>query len=303
MPKKSPLSQVSDFDLRLLRLFKTVAECGSFSAAEGALGITRSAISLHMSDLEKRLGMRLCQRGRAGFALTDEGREVLRASETVLVAIEGFRSEVNQMHQQLRGDLNVGIVNNLVTQPRMRITRALKEVRAEGAGVRINLSMSTPGEIERGLLDGRLHVGAVPLITPLSGLEYSLLYEERSNLYCSHEHPLFPRAKEVGNEELKSVDAVVPSYRMTAEAIGLHQLLNFAASATDREGIAFLILTGSYIGFLPDHYAAAWVEKGLMAPLSPEHLFFEAKLAVATRKGRRQNLILERFLDALQHTR
>ena len=177
MPKKSPLSQVSDFDLKLLRLFKTVVECGSFAAAESALGISRSAISLHMSDLEKRVGMRLCQRGRAGFALTDEGREVLRASEAVLVAIEGFRSEVNQMHQQLRGDLNIGIVNNLVTQPKMRITRALKAVRSEGAGVRINLSMSTPSEIERGVLDGRLHVGAVPLITPLSGLDYSLLYE------------------------------------------------------------------------------------------------------------------------------
>lgn len=300
MTKKAPLSQVSDFELRLLRIFKTVAECGSFAAAEGVLGISRSAISLHMSDLEKRLGMRLCQRGRAGFALTDEGREVLRAGESVLVAIEGFRSEVNQMHQQLRGDLNVGIVNNLVTQPKMRITRALKAVRAQGQGVKINLSMSTPGEIERGLLDGRLHVGAVPLITPLSGLEYSLLYEERSNLYCSHEHPLFSQAGSVSNEDLRSVDAVVPSYRMTAEAIGLHQLLNFAASATDREGIAFLILTGGYIGFLPDHYAATWVEKGQMAALSPERIHFDANLSIVVRKGRRQNLILERFLDALQ---
>ncbi|MFF7063750.1 LysR substrate-binding domain-containing protein [Pseudomonas sp. NPDC008258] len=302
MTKKTPLHQVSDFDLRLLRVFKTVAECGSFSGAESALGITRSAISLHMGDLEKRLGMRLCQRGRAGFALTDEGREVLRASETVLVAIEGFRSEVNQMHQQLRGDLNVAIVNNLVTQPKMRITHALKAVRAEGSGVRINLSMSTPGEIERGLLDGHLHVGAVPLISPLSGLDYSLLYEERSNLYCSHEHPLFAHAASVTDEQLAQADAVVPTYRMTAEAIGLHQLLNFAASATDREGIAFLILTGSYIGFLPDHYAATWVEKGIMAALDPNRLHFDAKLAIATRKGRRPNMILERFLNELQLT-
>lgn len=302
MTKKTPLHQVSDFDLRLLRVFKTVAECGSFSGAESALGITRSAISLHMGDLEKRLGMRLCQRGRAGFALTDEGREVLRASETVLVAIEGFRSEVNQMHQQLRGDLNVAIVNNLVTQPKMRITHALKAVRAEGSGVRINLSMSTPGEIERGLLDGHLHVGAVPLISPLSGLDYSLLYEERSNLYCSHEHPLFAYAASVTDEQLAQADAVVPTYRMTAEAIGLHQLLNFGASATDREGIAFLILTGSYIGFLPDHYAATWVDKGIMAALDPNRLFFDAKLAIATRKGRRPNMILERFLDELQLT-
>ncbi|MFJ4453127.1 LysR family transcriptional regulator [Pseudomonas sp. NPDC089392] len=302
MTKKTPLHQVSDFDLRLLRVFKTVAECGSFSGAESALGITRSAISLHMGDLEKRLGMRLCQRGRAGFALTDEGREVLRASETVLVAIEGFRSEVNQMHQQLRGDLNVAIVNNLVTQPKMRITHALKAVRAEGSGVRINLSMSTPGEIERGLLDGHLHVGAVPLISPLSGLDYSLLYEERSNLYCSHEHPLFAHAASVTDIQLAQADAVVPTYRMTAEAIGLHQLLNFGASATDREGIAFLILTGSYIGFLPDHYAATWVEKGIMAALDPNRLYFDAKLAIATRKGRRPNMILERFLDELQLT-
>ncbi|MES3708673.1 LysR family transcriptional regulator [Pseudomonas putida] len=300
MGKKAAVHQVTDFDLRLLKIFKTVAECGSFSAAEVTLGITRSAISLHMSDLEKRLGMRLCQRGRAGFALTDQGRDVLNASETVLVAIEGFRSEVNQMHQQLRGDLNVGIVNNLVTQPKMQITHALKAVRAEGTGVRINLSMSTPGEIERSLLDGRLHVGAVPMISPVSGLDYSLLYEERSNLYCSHEHPLFDRSVAVSEAELKEVNAVVPSYRMTAKAIGLHQMFNVGASATDREGIAFLILTGSFIGFLPDHYAASWVEKGVMAAINPSQLYFDSKLAIVTRKGRRQNLILDRFLDALQ---
>ena len=302
MSKKNPLSQVSDFDLRLLRLFKTVVQCGSFSAAESTLGISRSAISLHMSDLEKRLGMRLCQRGRAGFALTDEGREVLRSSEAVLAAIEGFRSEVNQLHSQLRGDLNIGVMNNLVTQPKMRITRALKSLRGQGDGVTINLSMSTPGEIERGLLDGRLHVGAIPLITPLSGLEYSLLYEERSNLYCSWEHPLFGQAEEVTNDNLRHVDAVVPSYRMTAEAIGLHHLLECAASATDREGIAFLILTGSYIGFLPDHFAAGWVEKGLMKPLAPQRLYFDAPLAVVTSKSRRPSLILDHFLEAIQQT-
>lgn len=301
MTKKTTLNQVTDFDLRLLRLFKTVSECGSFSAAESVLGITKSAISLHMSDLEKRLGMRLCQRGRAGFALTDEGREVLRAGAAVLAAIEGFRSEVNELHQQLRGDLNIGIINNLVTQPQMRITSAFKAIRGQGTGVRINLSMSTPLEIERGILDGRLHVGAVPIITPLSGLDYRTLYEERSYLYCSVGHPLFTRSTHISKDELGRTDAVAPSYRMTAEAIGLHQLLNCAATASDREGIAFLILTGSYVGFLPDHYASNWVARGQMKPINPDQLFFEAPLAIVTRKGRRPNLILEHFLNALSH--
>src|SRR5690606_24731622 len=122
----------------------TVAEYGSFAAAESALGITRSAISLHMCDLETRLGMRLCQRGRAGFALTAQGREVLRASEALMAAIEDFRSEINLMHKRLRGELNIGLMNNLVTQPRMRITAALRESRKMREEVHINSSMSTP---------------------------------------------------------------------------------------------------------------------------------------------------------------
>ena len=78
--RSDPLAQVSDFDIRLLRLFRSVVECGGFSAAESVLGIGRSAISQQMSDLEQRLGLRLCQRGRAGFALTEEGREVYQSS-------------------------------------------------------------------------------------------------------------------------------------------------------------------------------------------------------------------------------
>lgn len=174
------LGQVSDFDIRLLRIFKTIVECGSFSAAESTLGLSRSAISLHMGDLEKRLGMRLCQRGRAGFALTDEGREVYRATQTLLAALEGFRAEVNDLHQHLRGELNIGIINNLVTLPQMRITHALSTLKGQGPQVRINIGMTTPNEIELGVLDGHLHVGVVPLISPLSGLEYLPLYDEHA---------------------------------------------------------------------------------------------------------------------------
>ena len=297
--KSKSLAQVTDFDLKLLRIFKTVCECGSFSAAESLLGITRSAISLHMSDLEKRLGMRLCQRGRAGFALTDEGREILRHSDSMMAAIEGFRQQVNQMHKQLRGEFNIGIINNLVTQPKMKITHALDSLREIGPDIRLNISMSTAAEIERGLMDGRLHIGALPLTSPVSGLDYAHLYDEKSELYCSSTHPLFSGDSDPGDDLLAQHDAIAPSFRMTAETIGLHQMLNCTATASDREGIAFLILTGRFIGYLPDHFAAQWVEKKLMRALAPSRLNFSSKIAIVTRKGRRPNAILERFLQAL----
>ncbi|MCY1268054.1 pca operon transcription factor PcaQ [compost metagenome] len=294
------LGQVSDFEIRLLRIFKTIVECGSFSAAESTLGISRSAISLHMGDLEKRLGMRLCQRGRAGFALTDEGREVYRATQSLLAALEGFRAEVNDLHRHLRGELNIGIINNLVTLPQMRITNALRALKESGPGVRINIGMTTPSEIELGVLDGHLHVGVVPLISPLSGLEYSPLYDERSLLFCSREHPLFARDDgEIEVQEIRASDAVAPSYRLPADAQERHQELNSSAGASDREGMAFLILTGSYIGYLPDHYAADWVAQGRMRALQPQRFHYDIPLTVVTRKGRRPNLVLERFIEAL----
>lgn len=297
--KNKSLGRISDYELKLLRIFRTIAECGSFSVAESLLGMSRPAISQQMSDLEKRLGMRLCQRGRAGFSLTDEGREILRLSDTLFASVETFRQQVNQMHRQLRGTFNLGIINNLVTQPMMRLTHALETLRRQGPDIHISLTMTTPSEIERAVMEGRYHVGALPLISPLSGLDYLPLYEEKSSLYCSHTHPLFASGLGDDHSVLRQYDAIAPAERMTAETVRLHQLLNCTATASDREGIAFLILTGRFIGFLPDHYAAHWQEKGLMRALDPQQLHFTHTIALATRKGRQPDAILHLFMQSL----
>jgi DNA-binding transcriptional LysR family regulator len=301
MKKISVLNQVTDFDLRLLRVFKIVVESGGFSAAESTLGITKSAISQHMSDLEKRLGLRLCQRGRAGFTLTDEGIEVLQAIEALLLSVEDFRSEINLLNKQLKGTLNIGLINNLVTQPQMLISKALSMLQEQSDGVKINISMSTPSEIAKGLFDGRLHVGLIPWTNSLSGLEYTQLYEERSNLYCSRNHPLASVSGHITKNILQEADAVVPSYPMNEQAIAMHKLLKCTATASDREGIAFLIMTGAYIGFLPAHYAANWVAKGETQALDVDSQYFNTRLALVTRQGRRFNSVLESFLSFIHH--
>ena len=96
--------QVSDADLRLLRIYKTVVESGGFSAAEVELNISRAAISISMADLETRLGFRLCQRGRSGFSLTEEGSKVYQYTLQLLSSIEDFRTQINGLHEKLKGD-------------------------------------------------------------------------------------------------------------------------------------------------------------------------------------------------------
>ena len=66
---RAVLGQLSDMDLRLLQVFKSVAECGGMAAAELELNIGTSTVSRHMKDLETRLGLTLCRRGRVSGAI------------------------------------------------------------------------------------------------------------------------------------------------------------------------------------------------------------------------------------------
>jgi DNA-binding transcriptional LysR family regulator len=296
---RSIINQITDFDIKLIRLFKTVVECGSYTAAEPVLGITKSAISLQMSDLEKRLNMKLCHRGRGGITLTDEGEAVLESADILLASIEQFRNDVNQINNELRGELNIALVNNLVTQPHMKITRALKHIRKMSEKININITMSTPADIEKGLIDGRFHVGAFPANNKSNNFDYRTLYNENYFLYCSNEHPLFMESDQ-NIERLKQTNSVITRHRMSPEVTELYQKLKCSATASDHEGIAFLILTGTYIGFLPQHYADYWSNTGKMRPLFPDTFHFSSDISLVTRSGLKHNQILDKFLEIIE---
>ena len=293
--------QVSDIDIRLLRIFRTVVESGGFSQAEVELNISVSAISIAISDLEKRLGMKLCQRGRAGFSLTDEGSEVYQAILQLMASLENFKTQVNSISDRLKGELNIGVTDNLVTMSNhMRVTNSLSRLSQRGTDVQINIRMMPPGDIEKSVLDGRMHIGVIQDIRRLAGLEYIDLYDETSRLYCGHKHPLYDTPdSDIDRQVLHSLKAVAPAAAAPMEHKRQLQPMIATASASDREGAAFLILCGEFVAFLPTHYAQRWVSEGRMRELLPEQFGFSTRYAAITRKGARPNLVLQTFLEEL----
>ncbi|WP_030071345.1 LysR family transcriptional regulator [Halomonas alkaliantarctica] len=295
------LGQMGDYEVRLVRIFKTVVECGGFTAAETALGISRSAISQHMNDLEGRLGFSLCQRGRGGFSLTEEGKEIYQAGLTLLTALEDFKSDVNALHHTIKGELNIGITDNLVTLPAMHVTNALAELTAPNHEVTINIHMEPSDAIIRSVMDGHLHVGVVPDVNLPASLETHHLYDEPSYLYCAATHPLFTDTdtdtdKTLTAEKIASYPAIMPRYPLPNSAREAHDALNLQASASDREGTAFLILTGRFIGFLPAHVAAQWVNAGKMRAIDAATLRYQIPFVMITRNDRRPNRVIDAFL-------
>jgi len=295
--------QLGDAHIRLLRIFRAVIECGGFAAAEVELNISRPAISQAITELESLMNMRLCHRGRAGFSMTEQGEQVYEATLQLLGSLETFRTQINAINTELRGELNIGITDNMVTIPQMKITRALAMLKARGPDVMFNIRMVPPNEIEAGILDGKLHVGVVPDLRTLPGLNYYPLYEEQSLLYCSVEHPLFDQDhSQLNDQELAQFDAVLPAYPQSPEIKQQQKELKVAATSTDREGIAFLILSGRFIGFLPTHYAERWVREGKLKAIQPEQRAFQTRFSAITRKGARPNLILEAYMEELDKT-
>lgn len=295
--------QLGDVHIRLLRIYKTVVESGGFSVAEVELNISRPAISLAISELESLLQMKLCHRGRSGFSITEQGEKVYQSALQLLSSIENFRTEMNAINTALVGELNIGITDNLVTMEKMRVTKALSALKHRAPEVSINIRMIPPNEIEASVLNGQLHIGVVPEFKALPGLNYLPLYREESLLYCSDQHPLFHQnLNQISDKALIHYDAVVPNYPQSVEIKQQQKKLKATATSTDREGIAFLILTGRFIGFLPIHFAKRWESRDELRSIEAHRRKFTTNFSAITSKGARSNLIIEAYMEELLKT-
>ncbi|MCR8922966.1 LysR family transcriptional regulator [Dasania sp. GY-MA-18] len=293
------LGQLSDVDLRLLRVFRVVAESGGISAAEVELNIGRSTISRHLKDLEIRLGVVLCRRGRSGFALTEEGQLIYKASLRLLAAMDEFRGEVNDVHQQMTGNIGIALFDKTVTNPQAAISTALRLFEQAAPKVVLELFVEPLNEIERGILDGRFQVGVVPFQRSASGIHYEPLFKEQMYLYCGRQHSFW-------DEELVTESQILAAkyaglgYMSPNMQIG--QQLNMQRSATgyDQEAIATLILSGCYLGYLPDHYAKQFVERGLMKSVGENTFQYLCEFSAAYRLSPKPSRVVDTFIQCLR---
>jgi DNA-binding transcriptional LysR family regulator len=98
-------------DLADLSAFVAVADRLSFSAAASQLGVTPSALSHSMRQLEERLGVRLLHRTTRSVSLTDAGRRLLDRLRPAISEIAGALEDLNQERQRPMGRLRIYAVH------------------------------------------------------------------------------------------------------------------------------------------------------------------------------------------------
>lgn len=301
--------KLSDGDIRRLRVFCTVTRCGGFAAAESELQMGLPSISRYIKDLEIRLGVRLCRRGRVGFELTDEGRHVHAASLQLLADLKRFESSMRHIHSGLSGTLNIGVIDTLITDPNLPLPRILQSYKRKHPNVEFNIETKTTNTIEQSVIDGALDAGLVigPVAATGAGevigrrhinqLDYKFLYQERLNLYCSQEHPLFHQDLDsIPLEEVAKHDYAGYQFLEEPDRAGPTRVLTKTASVDSVEAMATLVSSGCFLAMLPDHYVRSVWRLRHCKPILPAHFAISTHIELITRHATSAPLVLA-FLD------
>jgi len=300
--KNYSLGQVGDYEIKQLKVFKTVVDCGGFSAAETSLNIGRSTISLHISNLESRLNLVLCKRGRGGFSLTEEGVIIYQMTENLLESLDAFRTTVNNLNTSLTGKLRIALSDKISLDPRSHFPELIERFSNEAPEVSVALNTSSMTNIERMVLNDEADIGFIPYHRKLDGLSYVHLYSDDCYLYCGKDHPL-------ANMLAEDQEAQADEYPATHAGLKPHEAVSEQISHMNLTAISYfydsrlaLILSNKYIGFLPEQYAQPYIDRGDIFVVAPDERSYTLGVAVICKKTTQPNKPRELFLKVLHQT-
>lgn len=294
------VNNVGDADLKLLRIFKSVVESGGLAAAETELNVGRSTISKHLSDLEYRLDLRLCNRGPAGFSLTEDGAKVLQAAEGLLDSVSDFRAKVNDIKRKLVGTIRVSMFDQCASNPECHLGNTIHAFNTLAPDVEIELSVEPPTTIEAMVIGGQIDIGIVAEHRPSPSLDYTPLYGENMYLYCGSRHPFFDRdPASLDMREVRAASYAGISVNCPNLHVGQKLRLRRSAKVQNEQALTLLILSGRYLGFLPDHLAQAFVNCGEMKAILPDKVHYRADFSACTRRSPVPQRITQLFLNTL----
>lgn len=148
----------TDVSLTALRVFRAVAEQGTFTAAAASLGYTQSAVSRQIAAIERAAGAELLERRRDGVRLTAAGRIVMRRATTVLDEIDATARELSGLPGQA-GTVRLGWFPSAGA---VLVPRALAELRRTEPGLHVvgREGSSTPALV-RALRAGSLDLAVL----------------------------------------------------------------------------------------------------------------------------------------------
>lgn len=297
------LNRLQESDIKLLRVFYAVASCNGFTAAEPVLRMQRPNISAAIKKLEERLELILCHRGRGGFQLTKEGELVYQETKRIFNAFDNFVYNLKSLHDNFSGHITLVVMSSLPRDMMVGVAKAVSTTMKKYEDIHINIQTRLYNEVEHVALSGECHLvlSCYDMVKSESVMFHPVDASCTGRLYCAPSHPL----AKVQREHLSS--AILDQY----PAVGLSGLssgnyvrddkrLKIRTYSDSFESMMSAIMSGEYIGLLPD-YLAQDGQNNHLVPVAGDLFEFSHQLYVMNGKNVILNPVLKHLIKEINY--
>ncbi|AOR65694.1 MULTISPECIES: LysR family transcriptional regulator [Pectobacterium] len=172
-----------------LEIFALVAKLGSFTAAAGELGISQSAVSHAVKNLEKEWGLTLLTRGQATIEVTTVGQGILVRAREILSISEAMHQEISAIRGVNQGILRIGSLG--ISSSLQLLPKILQKFNEIYPGIDVLVEEGTDSEVNQWITERHVDIGFVVL--PSDHFDTISLVEDQFVALVPTDHTLAKR--------------------------------------------------------------------------------------------------------------
>jgi LysR family transcriptional regulator, transcriptional activator of the cysJI operon len=284
------------------KLFKEISQTKSISRAAAHCGISQSAATQHVQEVERRLGLPLVDRSTRPLALTEAGklyadfcREVLRREDQFLVAL-------GRLKGQTEGAVRVASIYSIGLS---EMSRLRQEFERRHPQAQLHVDYLRPDKIYEAVLGDHADLGLVSY--PVAKRELAVVpwRKEQMAVAVPPSHPLAAKSilqpADLNGQDFIGFDEDLLIRReldrfFRDHGVEVNQVMQFDNIQTIKEAVAL----GSGISILPARTMQTEIAQGrlISVPLHAPELL--RPLGIVHRKRKRFNLAAQAFLKLLR---
>lgn len=196
-------------DLRQLRYFTQIVECGSLSKASRQLFIAQPALSQQLSKLESEVGKPLLTRSSRGVAPTDNGLALYHHARFMLRQLDQALSIARKESGAVQGMVSVGLPATTVSALGLALVRRVRE---RYPSILLNVVEGMSGHLGQMMRTGQLDLSMLfsSDVAPDMSVE-AVLEEELFVLLPRNSTLVAPRRTSLTLDEAAALPLILPT--------------------------------------------------------------------------------------------
>jgi len=289
-------------NLDTLKLYCDVARLRSFSRGATASGVSQSAASQAIQQLEAELGAVLLDRSRRPLQPTEEGRGFFEACRTLLQGFEQARAELAASRQRVEGTVRVAAIYSVGLHD---MSRHMQPFMAEHPQARVLLECLHPHKVVEAVLNDEADLGILSYPTATRALEVLPLRSEPMVVVTHPSHRLARKRRvapaDLNGEAFVAFDHDLAVRRAIDRALKQHSVrVNVVMEFDNVETIKQAIGIAAGISILPRPTVLKEVEIRTLAAVPLAIPGLVRPIAIIHRRGKRLTPAVARFIELLQ---